>query len=286
MEKNSGSGGVQSLDRAFDLLELLCRSQNGMAIHQLSEITGLHKSTVHRLLAAMASRGYVRRDPENAVYRAGMRLCELSEYIQENLDVVARAREPMERLSRATGETVHLVAREGAEIVYVYKVESIHGAIRMVSRIGMRRPLYCTGVGRPFWPPGDEEVLQCWEERARRPLHHHPEGRLPPGDRPDPAAGLCDDGQRRERAGGALRSGGHPGLARGCVLCPVHLGSGVPHDRRAGPQSDPRPVGDPERDLRLPGGAAGMTGGVLLGRECEDVQKGTVFPCGAVEKPL
>ena len=86
MEKNSGSGGVQSLDRAFDLLELLCRSQNGMAIHQLSEITGLHKSTVHRLLAAMASRGYVRRDPENAVYRAGMRLCELSEYIQENLD--------------------------------------------------------------------------------------------------------------------------------------------------------------------------------------------------------
>ena len=42
MEKNSGSGGVQSLDRAFDLLELLCRSQNGMAIHQLSEITGLH----------------------------------------------------------------------------------------------------------------------------------------------------------------------------------------------------------------------------------------------------
>ena len=114
MEKNSGSGGVQSLDRAFDLLELLCRSQNGMAIHQLSEITGLHKSTVHRLLAAMASRGYVRRDPENAVYRAGMRLCELSEYIQENLDVVARAREPMERLSRATGETVHLVAREGA----------------------------------------------------------------------------------------------------------------------------------------------------------------------------
>ena len=162
MEKNSGSGGVQSLDRAFDLLELLCRSQNGMAIHQLSEITGLHKSTVHRLLAAMASRGYVRRDPENAVYRAGMRLCELSEYIQENLDVVARAREPMERLSRATGETVHLVAREGAEIVYVYKVESIHGAIRMVSRIGMRRPLYCTGVGKAILATrGDEEVLQC-----------------------------------------------------------------------------------------------------------------------------
>ena len=170
MEKSSRSGGVQSLDRAFDLLELLCKSPNGMAIHQLSEITGLHKSTVHRLLAAMASRGYVRRDPESAVYRAGMRLCELSEYIQENLDVVARAREPMERLSRTTGETVHLVAREGAEIVYVYKVESIHGAIRMVSRIGMRRPLYCTGVGKAIlatWP--DEEARALWRASDVRP---------------------------------------------------------------------------------------------------------------------
>ena len=256
MEKNSGSGGVQSLDRAFDLLELLCRSQNGMAIHQLSEITGLHKSTVHRLLAAMASRGYVRRDPENAVYRAGMRLCELSEYIQENLDVVARAREPMERLSRATGETVHLVAREGAEIVYVYKVESIHGAIRMVSRIGMRRPLYCTGVGKAILATrGDEEVLQCWEESERVPCTPYTITRKDAFLREIAQIrqqGYAMDNEENEL--GALRSGGHPGLARGCVLCPVHLGSGVPHDRRAGPQSDPRPVGDPERDLRLPGG--------------------------------
>ena len=65
---------------------------------------------------------------------------------------------------------VHLVAREGAEIVYVYKVESIHGAIRMVSRIGMRRPLYCTGVGKAILATrGDEEVLQCWEESERVP---------------------------------------------------------------------------------------------------------------------
>lgn len=63
MEKNSGSGGVQSLDRAFDLLELLCRSQNGMAIHQLSEITGLHKSTVHRLLGGHGKPGLCAAGP-------------------------------------------------------------------------------------------------------------------------------------------------------------------------------------------------------------------------------
>ena len=158
-------GGVQSLDRAFQLLELLCKSPDGMAIHQLSELTGLHKSTVHRLLNTMMERGYVRRETESAIYHAGMRICELSDYIQQSLDVVVLAREPMERLSRKTGETVHLVERDENELVYIYKVESLHGAIRMVSRIGMRRPLYCTGMGKAILATcSDEEVLQHWNE--------------------------------------------------------------------------------------------------------------------------
>ena len=156
-------GGVQSLDRAFTLLELLCKSPGGLAIHQLSELTGLHKSTVHRLLAAMAERGYVRKMGDG-VYRAGMRICELSDYVQQNLDVVELAREPMEGLSRRTGETVHLVERDGDEVVYIYKVDSIHGAIRMVSRIGMRRPMYCTGMGKAILAfQSDEQVLDYWK---------------------------------------------------------------------------------------------------------------------------
>lgn len=160
-------GGVQSLDRAFQLLELLCKSRGGLTIQQLSEATGLHKSTVHRLLASMAEWGYVRRDLDSAVYYPGMRVCEMSEYIQENLDVVGLARGPMERLSRWSGETVHLVMREHEEIVYIYKVESIHDAIRMVSRIGMRRPLYCTGVGKAILATcPQEEVEACWANSA------------------------------------------------------------------------------------------------------------------------
>ena len=54
-----------------------------MTIGTLSAETGLHKSTVHRLLATMCTRGYVQRDAETSVYRAGMRLCELSSYIVE-----------------------------------------------------------------------------------------------------------------------------------------------------------------------------------------------------------
>ena len=161
MAENSS---VQSLDRAFDLLELLCRSRGGMTIGALSAQSGLHKSTVHRLLSSMCTRGYVQRDAATSIYRAGMRLCELSGYIMDNLDVVELARVPMERLSAETGETVHLVMQEEKDIVYIHKVESGRGAIRMFSRIGMRRPLYCTGVGKAIlatWP--DSEVRALWE---------------------------------------------------------------------------------------------------------------------------
>ena len=164
------SSSVQSLDRAFDLLEQLCRSRNGMTIGALSAETGLHKSTVHRLLATMCGRGYVQRDAETSVYRAGMRLCELSSYIVDNLDVVERARGPLERLGHETGETVHLVLREGRDIVYIHKVESETGAIRMFSRIGMRRPLYCTGVGKAIlatW--SEDEVRTLWAQSDVRP---------------------------------------------------------------------------------------------------------------------
>ena len=100
MAENSS---VQSLDRAFDLLELLCRSRGGVTIGALSAQSGLHKSTVHRLLSSMCTRGYVQRDAATSIYRAGMRLCELSGYIMDNLDVVELARVPMERLSAETG---------------------------------------------------------------------------------------------------------------------------------------------------------------------------------------
>lgn len=156
------SSSVQSLDRAFLLLELLCRARGGMTIAALSAATGLHKSTVHRLLASLTAHGFAQHDDTR--YYPGMHICELGSYIMENLDVVERARAPMERLSRATGETVHLVLREQSEIVYVHKVESMHGAIRMFSRIGMRRPLYCTGVGKAILATlPEDEARAVWQ---------------------------------------------------------------------------------------------------------------------------
>ena len=105
-------GTVQSLDRAFDIMEQLCGARDGLPIHELTERTGLHKSTVHRMLSSMAARGYVRKDEESGRYRMTTKLYALSGQVVENPDLVQIARAPMEALSRQVHETVHLVVPE------------------------------------------------------------------------------------------------------------------------------------------------------------------------------
>ena len=123
---------------------------------ELAEETGLAKSTVHRLLASLVGLGYVVQDEENGHYRLTLKMFELSSGIVDSMDIMGVAKAHLERLSQRTGEAVHLVIRDGRDIVYIYKTES--GPMRMSSRVGLRSPLYCTGVGKAILAtlPGDE----------------------------------------------------------------------------------------------------------------------------------
>lgn len=162
MEQQSA---VQSLERAFSLLEALSRKPDGMQLTELAQVTGLHKSTVHRLLASLAALGYVKRPEEGGKYRLSLKLLELSGRLTENIDVLELARPHLEQLRDFSNETVHLVVRDGPDIVYIYKAESGGSFYRMFSRIGMRRPMYCTASGKSILATlSDEEVLSVWKQ--------------------------------------------------------------------------------------------------------------------------
>ena len=149
-------GGVQSVERIFQLIEHLAAHPTGVSLQRLAEETGLAKSTVHRLLASLVGLGYVVQDEENGHYRLTLKMFELSSGIVDSMDIMGVAKAHLERLSQRTGEAVHLVIRDGRDIVYIYKTES--GPMRMSSRVGLRSPLYCTGVGKAILAtlPGDE----------------------------------------------------------------------------------------------------------------------------------
>ena len=120
----------------------------------LMAVTGLfgYAST----LVSGVGLGYVAQNDENGHYRLTLKMFELSSGIVDSMDIMGVAKAHLERLSQRTGEAVHLVIRDGRDIVYIYKTES--GPMRMSSRVGLRSPLYCTGVGKAILAtlPGDE----------------------------------------------------------------------------------------------------------------------------------
>lgn len=168
MEEKSG---VQSVERIFQLIESLAAHPAGAGLQRLAQDTDLAKSTVHRLLASLVSLGYAAQD-ENGRYRLTLKMFELSSGIVNSMDIMDVAKVHLERLAQRTGEAVHLVIRDGQDIVYIYKTES--GPMRMSSRVGLRSPLYCTGVGKAILAtlPADE-VTNIWQHTTPQKLTTH-----------------------------------------------------------------------------------------------------------------
>ena len=171
-------GGVQSVERIFALIELLAAHPAGASLQTLAQGTALAKSTVHRLLASLVGLGYVSQEETSGRYRLTLKMFELSSGIVNDMAIMEVAKAHLERLAQRTGEAVHLVIRDGQDIVYIYKTEN--GPMRMSSRVGMRSPLYCTGVGKAILatlPAG--EVAQVWAASRPRKLTERTVADLP-----------------------------------------------------------------------------------------------------------
>lgn len=155
---------VQSAERIFQIFEALAK--NGpMTLTQLSTQLGLHKTTVHRLLGSLVAMDYARKDAVSGQYRLTLKILELSGRVLEKMDILPVAHPFIEKLAEESHETVHFVQREGTNIVYIDKVESNVNSVRMVSRVGLRQPMYCTAVGKALLAelPLDE-VKKVWEK--------------------------------------------------------------------------------------------------------------------------
>lgn len=144
-----GRPTVQSIDRALDVLEALAMRRAPTGISELATHVGLHVSTVHRLLATLVDRGYVRQDPETSRYHLGSRVFALAEAADAQLDLRLVARPYLERLMRLSGETANLVICGDNEVVYADQVESMR-LMKMFTQPGMRAPMYATASGKIF----------------------------------------------------------------------------------------------------------------------------------------
>lgn len=143
-EARARAGGVQSVDRAFELLELVTDAGGEATLSQLAEASGLPQPTIHRLLRTLIVGGYIRQQPSRR-YSLGPRLIRLGETASRVLG--ASARPHLTRLRDQTGETSNMAVLDGDQVVYVAQVPSPH-AMRMFTEVGQRVDLHCTAVGK------------------------------------------------------------------------------------------------------------------------------------------
>ncbi|KRV51310.1 IclR family transcriptional regulator [Wenjunlia vitaminophila] len=140
----SSSGGVQSLERAFGLLEQMADAGGEVGLSELSASTGLPLPTIHRLVRTLVACGYVRQQA-NRRYALGPRLIRLGESASRLLG--AWARPCLVELVEKTGETANMALLDGDDVVYVAQVPS-HHSVRMFTEVGRRVLPHATGVGK------------------------------------------------------------------------------------------------------------------------------------------
>lgn len=163
---------VQSISRVFTIIEVLAAHPAGVPLQQLANEAGLAKSTAHRLVANLCALGYAVQDSFSSHYRLTLKMFELSSAVVNDTSILSVAKPHLDRLARRSGEAVHLVIRDGEDVVYLFKAES--GGMRMSSRVGLRAPICCTGVGKAIlstlpYP----EVEAIWRATPHEKLTRH-----------------------------------------------------------------------------------------------------------------
>jgi DNA-binding IclR family transcriptional regulator len=157
------SDQVQTLNRAFALLDCFTIDKPDLGVRELARMTGLSSSTTGRLLAAMKDAGILHQNSNNHVYSLGLKVLSWAGVYTNSLDIRSLALAYLQELHRVTQETISLYLLDGKDRVCVERMESPHN-VRITSRIGLRLPLYAGSAGKAmlaFLPEAQREEILC-----------------------------------------------------------------------------------------------------------------------------
>jgi len=157
--------GVQSLGRAFAILEQVARHREGIGLAELSKLVGLHNSTTFHLAKTMVSLGYIRQEKDSKRYRVGRPLFALAASAIDEIEMVNVATPVLEDLSRETGESSHFAVRMGDAVVVIARTSG-PGAFQLTDRVGVVRPAHCTALGKVILASLRPDQLERFLERV------------------------------------------------------------------------------------------------------------------------
>lgn len=136
---------LQTAERALIILELLAKES--MTATDIQKKLDLNKSTVHRLMMTLLSRGFVERNDATGIYTIGIKLVEISSIRLNQVELKTEALPYLHQLANKVNMSVQLAIYDEGEAVFIEKVEK-YMSFHMYCQIGKRIPIYCSAVGK------------------------------------------------------------------------------------------------------------------------------------------
>ncbi len=137
---------MSTVDKALSLLDHFGGATPELGLGALAQMAGFDKATTHRLLNALAGRGFVDQDGTTKKYRLGPALIRFAQLRENNFPFISAARPVVDELSRKTGETVHVSELTSATLATAYVAESSK-TIRVSVAVGLKLPFSGTASG-------------------------------------------------------------------------------------------------------------------------------------------
>jgi len=157
-ETGAGGGGVQSVDRALSILEVLARTGEA-GVTEIASQLSVHKSTAFRLMATLESHRLVEQTGDRGRYRLGVGILRLAGATTARLDLVQEARPICRQLAADTGETVNVAVLADGSALYLDQVAGT-SALQPHNWVGQHIPLHATSNGKVLLSGLDEAELE------------------------------------------------------------------------------------------------------------------------------
>jgi len=139
-------GGLKSVASALDLLDCFVTDEE-LGVSEVARRLGVAKSTAHRLLTTLASRGLIEQNPANGRYRLGLHLFELGHLALSRIDLRRQSKTLLEELRELSGWTVHLSIAQGPDVLFLERLPTLRG-MQVMDEYRRRWPLHATSSGK------------------------------------------------------------------------------------------------------------------------------------------
>ena len=156
---------IKSIERCFDIIELLGQHAKGMRLSDIAANLGLNTSTVHHILNTLVSRNYVSQASETKKYSLGIAFLEISHNILASVDIRNVARPHLEALRNKCNQAVHLSILKENKVVYIDKINA-SAVISLATYVGFSTDAYAASGGKVLLSGlSDDKLIKMYSNK-------------------------------------------------------------------------------------------------------------------------